>query len=214
MDRKALESLGRRERKKLEVRRRIRRAAAQLFAEKGYEAATVDEITTLADVAKGTFFNHFPRKDALLLELAEDLLESLEEELGPPESWRGSRRAQLLRLFLYMGERVHGDPKLFKVMIVETTRNLWMRGEDDLGHEVRELSERLLTEGIEVGEFESGADVEVATRLLEAAYVTATIESLRSETSFDAYREELTRRFEIIFRGLGGGPIEEEGSGG
>jgi TetR/AcrR family transcriptional regulator, cholesterol catabolism regulator len=63
-------SLGRRERKKLAVERRIREAALELFREKGYEAATVEEIAERADVAKGTFFNYFPRKDTLLEALA------------------------------------------------------------------------------------------------------------------------------------------------
>ena len=64
--------LGRRERKKEETRRRIFDAAIRLFADKGFEATTVDEIAEAADVAKGTFFNYFPRKEDIVHFLFEE----------------------------------------------------------------------------------------------------------------------------------------------
>lgn len=72
--------LGRRERKKEETKRRIFVAALELFHEKGFEHTTVDEITERADVAKGTFFNYFPRKESVLAYLSEEWLERVEEE--------------------------------------------------------------------------------------------------------------------------------------
>ncbi|MFN2190288.1 MAG: helix-turn-helix domain-containing protein, partial [Candidatus Promineifilaceae bacterium] len=38
-------------------------------AEKGYHAATVDDITRAAGVAKGTFYLHFSEKAAVFYEL-------------------------------------------------------------------------------------------------------------------------------------------------
>lgn len=58
--------LGRRERRKLEVRNRIYSVARELFTKHGFEATTVDEIARIADVAPATFFNHFKSKQALL----------------------------------------------------------------------------------------------------------------------------------------------------
>lgn len=72
--------LGRRERKKEETKRRIFISALELFHEKGFEHTTVDEITERADVAKGTFFNYFPRKESVLAYLSEEWLERVEEE--------------------------------------------------------------------------------------------------------------------------------------
>jgi AcrR family transcriptional regulator len=71
---------GRRERKKEETKRRIFVAALQLFHDKGFEHTTVDEITEMADVAKGTFFNYFPRKESVLAYLNEEWLERVEEQ--------------------------------------------------------------------------------------------------------------------------------------
>src|SRR5436305_11843747 len=62
---------GRRERRKEETKSQIFQAAMRLFERKGGFDTTVEEITESADVAKGTFFNYFPSKEAILTKLAE-----------------------------------------------------------------------------------------------------------------------------------------------
>ena len=71
-------SLSRRERKRLQTLEHLARTAGALFADHGYEAVTMERIAATADVAKGTLYNHFPVKEAVLahwihLELAEHL---------------------------------------------------------------------------------------------------------------------------------------------
>lgn len=62
---------GRRERRRAETRERIFRAALRLFAERGFVATTVEDITEAADVGKGTFFNYFPSKEHVLAAFGE-----------------------------------------------------------------------------------------------------------------------------------------------
>ena len=50
------------------ARDRILDTAYELFARHGIQAIGVDEIIRQAGVAKATFYNHFPSKDALVLE--------------------------------------------------------------------------------------------------------------------------------------------------
>ncbi|PZT71157.1 hypothetical protein DN402_02720 [Streptomyces sp. SW4] len=61
-----VQPLGRRERNKIKIKERLYAAALELFAERGYEQTSVDEIAERADVARGTFFNHFQRKEDLI----------------------------------------------------------------------------------------------------------------------------------------------------
>lgn len=49
-----------------EKRERILKAAIALFAARGFENASVADIATEADVAKGTVYLYFPSKDALI----------------------------------------------------------------------------------------------------------------------------------------------------
>lgn len=196
--------LGRRERKKLEAEQRIRAAALELFREKGYEATTVEEIAERADVAKGTFFNYFPRKDGLLEALSDDLYEGAFEELGPPETWRGSARDRLLRLFLHLGDLVGRDRELSRVMMIENTRQFWLRTEPDRRElEFHGMVERVLADGASRGELSAEMDLPLAARLLEVAYFTTLIDWMRRELPLDVYRHELTVKIDIIFRGLG-----------
>jgi AcrR family transcriptional regulator len=83
-------TLSRRERKKQETRRRLLEIALKLFREQGYDTTPVKQITKTAGIAKGTFFNYFDSKEAILPALAEWRLQQLEEALtlarGAPPS--------------------------------------------------------------------------------------------------------------------------------
>jgi AcrR family transcriptional regulator len=56
------------------VRRRLVAAATRLFAEKGYENASVQEIVAAAGVTKGSMYHYFQAKDDLLFEIYHDVL--------------------------------------------------------------------------------------------------------------------------------------------
>jgi AcrR family transcriptional regulator len=71
-------NLGRRERRKQETRKEIFQAAMKLFEKKGIFSTTVEEITEAADVGKGTFFNYFPTKEAILSAMAERQIDIFE----------------------------------------------------------------------------------------------------------------------------------------
>lgn len=68
---------GLRERKRRETRQRIVDAGLRLFAAKGYEASTLDEIAAEADISRRTFFHYFKSKDEILLSLQSGLGETL-----------------------------------------------------------------------------------------------------------------------------------------
>ena len=59
--------LGKRETQKENRREEILRVAMDLFSKKGFELTTVEDITRAANVAKGTFYNFFAKKEDVLL---------------------------------------------------------------------------------------------------------------------------------------------------
>jgi AcrR family transcriptional regulator len=71
--------VGRRERRKQEVRARIYEAAQALFVEKGFADTTVEQIAAAADVAPATFFNHFQSKQALLGLMTSEVVDYLQQ---------------------------------------------------------------------------------------------------------------------------------------
>jgi AcrR family transcriptional regulator len=70
---------GRRERSKLDKRRRISEAARAVFTEFGYERANMREIAKRAGVATGTLFLYAPDKRNLLLWILNDDLADITE---------------------------------------------------------------------------------------------------------------------------------------
>ncbi|MEM7410011.1 MAG: TetR/AcrR family transcriptional regulator [Myxococcota bacterium] len=89
----------RRERRRLEIRERIIDTAIALFESQGYEATTVNEIATQADIAYGTFFNHFPSKLDLLQEISDQLLRTTFEGIEEVSKRPGPFSEQLVRVF-------------------------------------------------------------------------------------------------------------------
>jgi AcrR family transcriptional regulator len=53
----------------VETRTKIVRVAARLWAEKGYDTTTVDEICAAAGIGRSTYYHHFESKEQLLGEL-------------------------------------------------------------------------------------------------------------------------------------------------
>jgi AcrR family transcriptional regulator len=53
---------------------RILRAAVKLFAEKGFDATTVQEVVSAAEVTKGALYHYFDSKDDLLYEIYHSLI--------------------------------------------------------------------------------------------------------------------------------------------
>ncbi len=59
---------GRRERKKQLVHDELTRRAFALFAERGFDRVSVEDITEAADVSRTTFFRYFPTKEDVLVQ--------------------------------------------------------------------------------------------------------------------------------------------------
>ena len=62
------------ERRREDTRRKLMRAAYEIIADRGLEGLVIQEITQFADVGYGTFYNHFPSKDAVVDAVVESAL--------------------------------------------------------------------------------------------------------------------------------------------
>jgi AcrR family transcriptional regulator len=72
------------------TRRQLREALFNLILEKGYDAATVEEITARADVGRTTFYLHYHDKEDLLMESIGELVDDLIEHMAriPLGEWK------------------------------------------------------------------------------------------------------------------------------
>jgi len=64
-------------RRRLRTRAALLAAGREVFASQGVDATTIQDITEAADVAKGSFYNHFDSKRSILEAVAEETLADL-----------------------------------------------------------------------------------------------------------------------------------------
>src|SRR5262245_60027943 len=80
---------------------RILDAALQVFSQRGYRDASVDDIAGTAQTSKGGVYFHFPNKEAIFLALlqrtATRLLEKIEEAVETADDPLAKADAALLR---------------------------------------------------------------------------------------------------------------------
>ena len=63
------------------TRKKLKKAALDVFSEKAVDAATVEEITKKADVGKGTLYQYFADKDEVVVTLIEEAIDHLIERI-------------------------------------------------------------------------------------------------------------------------------------
>src|SRR5579863_1231814 len=99
------------------VRDAIRAAAIDLFAEKGFEETTVDDIVDAAGTSRRTFFRHFESKRDLIAQpivsYGGSITRAIESCPGAPSA------AKLFRhVVLEVAQQTVSDPRMRKVMAI------------------------------------------------------------------------------------------------
>ena len=97
-------ALKRTERKKEATRKKIISTAIELFNSQGYDQTTVEQIAEEADVARGTIFNHFPVKEAMILGYVHRGLNDVAPKIVKEVEKLPDTRAQLVALFRLANE--------------------------------------------------------------------------------------------------------------
>src|SRR6202050_3013876 len=106
--------VNRRERRLIQTRERIYRAALEIFARRGYLDTTVEDITEAADVGKGTFFNYFPTKEHVLATYGDERVAAIEHSLQNVRTAKRSVRAALKELATDLAGQSAESPDLLR----------------------------------------------------------------------------------------------------
>jgi AcrR family transcriptional regulator len=108
----------RRQRRSAEIRERLFRAALALFGKKGFAETTVEDITNAADLGKGTFFNHFPSKDHILIAFSDMQIAKLQEAVNEARQTRESMTTFLRRMSLKMIAEPGRSPDIMRALLL------------------------------------------------------------------------------------------------
>ncbi|MDO5082971.1 MAG: TetR/AcrR family transcriptional regulator [Arachnia propionica] len=184
-------------RRRAETRRRIVETAMRLFTERGYEAVTVADITEAADVAKGTFFTHFPSKRDIFRYFGGEAVEAMEATVDD----EGTAEEQLTAMLLAAVEWHRNNQELSRQMYLVRSFNF----STDLGSENQQRFSRvvvgLLRRGVETGEFRADLDLDAATALIQGAYYLSLL-GWHSTPSGPSPDDRLRALLHVLFQGM------------
>ncbi|MEV5753007.1 helix-turn-helix domain-containing protein [Actinoallomurus sp. NPDC052308] len=127
-------------------RRRILEAALTLFAEHGYEGATISQIAERAGVARGLVSYYFPAKDELLHELLGQALDGLLAGTDPVdgEVTADQRLAGVIDRTLTMARDTLGIQGLVLCLMLQpATREIFIKVESTKADVIERFEDRL-----------------------------------------------------------------------
>lgn len=149
----------------MSTRVRIVDAAFELFAEQGFEATTVDDVTERAGVGRTTFFRHFRAKEDAVLPDHEGLLREVEEQLaaaGPLDTRVSAAARVVFDHYLAEGDRARTRHRLAASVPA-------IRSRESAGHRAYQ---RAFLAAISA-EHGTGPDAELEAELVANAVITA-----------------------------------------
>lgn len=157
-----------------EVRTRyILDAAQEMLVEKGYQYISMDEIAARVGIAKGTLYQHFPRKENLILALFEQHLVWFEQAIEEAAHANLPARARLEQILRYVYQNQHGAYALLQALThtVEMRRSLAERKE--LMFQRMEKALTRIKDILEEGKTEGSFEPTLSTGLMLSAFLNA-----------------------------------------
>lgn len=163
--------LGRRERRKLELRDRIRAAGLELFEAQGVEATKIQAICQRADIAQKTFFNYFPTKRHLLREIAQVSLGELLLDIEAVRKLPASTGEKVRAFFAGVADNAEEAGPMRRELLTEVIHLAHESGsEHRQAQQLRDAFGGIVSDGLEAGELTDRYGAETLTEMLMGAF--------------------------------------------
>jgi len=162
-----------------ETRARILESSIKLFSERGFNAASVDDICAEAEISKGAFYHHFESKQALFLALLDGWLKIVDtaieasKDKTAPETFM-----QMAEAFPYIFETAGDHLPMFMEFWMQASRDekIWQASIAPY-RRYHKYFTSLIKKGVEEGSFVN-VDPQIASRLIISAAMGLLLQSL------------------------------------
>jgi AcrR family transcriptional regulator len=192
------QSTGRRARKLQQTADRLVATAWSLFESQGFDKVTMEAIADAADVAKGTLYNHFPVKEALLQQAFHQQLQQQKPRLFETLDQLPAGIPRLRGFFSIVAEwseeRRDYLPHYLRFRMSDQGRNQNQRSGTD------QIFTLLIEAGVESGEFRSDISPAFVVHYLSFLFFGALVRWLDQPDS--PLTEELERMLELFINGI------------
>ncbi|MDR7857566.1 TetR/AcrR family transcriptional regulator [Tissierella sp.] len=201
------EKLSNRQKKALETKDKIYKAAYLLFKNYGFDNVSVDSIVESAGVSKGTFYVHFDSKSSLIHALSVDLVDDVDSDYKDfVESLLPSTNpSDILILF---AEKISttitdvvGYDLIKATYEAQITRKINIDESLKYSRDLYQTFNKIISIGIEKEEFKSTSPVEVITKQCIVAIRGLTYEWCIRYPDFDL-KSEVRDHFSLLLEGI------------
>ena len=191
---------GRRQQRKTETRERLLDAASELFASRGFDETTYDDIAAATSVARQTVFNYFPRKEDFVLAWGARRREEVAQALAGSALAGGQAADRLTLMMRVLANSYERAPAAGRVYTIAWVR--WggpVREEPILAAQFAAV----IADGQRSGEIRADVSAETAGQLIRAAYFDALWRWAAPSRREDAPSlfAELLARLELLLTG-------------
>lgn len=199
-----------------EKRDKIFQASMEVFAEKGYEGASTNDIIKRAGISKGILFHYFGNKENLYLYVLDKTLDSAIEKItagysmAPPDLFERITATGMLKLKLALEEPL--VYKLIFVTFVNTPQSI-REAVQERYKRLYEIALPMLFDGLDLSHIRNGVDhnkaIEVVVLFMEglqAKYIEAFKNMSPDETlsMMDKLEQDSMVYMDILKKGIYG----------
>jgi len=196
-----IRAVGRREQRKTETRERLLNAASELFAVRGFEETTYDDIASAAGVARQTVFNYYPRKEDFARAWGARRREEVVQALASSAFAGGRATARLTLMMRVLANSYERAPAAGRVYTIA-----WVKWGGPILEEPILAAQfaAVIADGQRSGEIRADVSAETAGQLIRAAYFDALWRWAAPSRREDAPSlfAELLSRLQLVLTGL------------
>ena len=183
------------------TKRKIFVTSMKLFAEKGYDATSIEEITATVGVAKGTLYYHFSSKEEIFNFLVEEGMKLLQNSIDIKTSKLPNYIDKIKAIILIQIKIVVKYEDLITILLSQ----LWGNEKRNLKckkhiYEYINTIEKIVKKGIEAGQIQKGDSKAIASEIYGLICSTLVYKQRKQE---DIEVAKLYHEFEnTIIKGL------------
>lgn len=191
-----------RERKKAATKERLYLEAVDLFRRKGVAATTIDDIAAAAEVSKGTFFNYFPTKEAVLhyfgeqqsLAVAAEIVDALQDP-------KLDTRQKLRLLFRALAKNVEANRNATRMVVFEVMKSPTELAREPYRALFKQTVAALMAEGQARNEVRATINADLAASALVGVYFQQIFEWCAADKPY-SLTKRLDQMLDLIWDGL------------
>lgn len=174
------------ERKKEENKKRIIKTAMELFTRQGFDKTTMEQIAEEADICKGTLYNYFPVKEAILEENVKEKFRSKHEERVRKLKRMPDTQTRLVWILQEVIQGILEQNEIFEKHFDYVMKKLSsLKREETVYNGFKLLLAEIIRLGQESGEVRRDVPLDLLVGLMEHAFIRIVQRFYRDPGRFD-----------------------------